>query len=137
MIANKVPMASLEYFPPQYINNEQTPLLPSDREHIAHASKDHIARLLSDEDSPLARLRRFLQSFLTSKYGHYSVLVLVTLDVAGIFADFLITLHMCEHKNEDVKFWADFDDGLDVMSLVFSSVFMLELLCSIFAFGLG
>lgn len=62
-------------------------------------------------------------------------MILVTLDVAGIFADFLISLHICEHNGEDVKVWQRINEGLDILSLVFSCLFMAELLCSIYAFG--
>jgi hypothetical protein len=129
-------MASQEYFDSRGYN-EQAPLLRSDRQRIAHASNDIIARYLTNEDSIAARFRKFLQWFLTSKYGHYLVLVLVSLDVAGIFADLLISLHVCEHSGDNLRFWLDFDDALDILSLVFSCLFMLELLCSIYAFGLG
>jgi len=114
----------------------QTPLLRSDRRRIKQTSKDFLARHLVHPNSTAYRIRNFLQWFLTSKYGHYFVLVLVTLDVAGIFADFLISLHICEHRHEDVHVLKGIDEALDILSLVFSCLFMLELLCSIFAFGL-
>lgn len=65
-------------------------------------------------------------------------MILVTLDVAGIFADFLISLHICEHSRdgEDMSGWKRVNEGLGVLSLVFSCLFMGELLCSCFAFGL-
>lgn len=114
----------------------QTPLLPSDRRRIKQTSKDFLARHLVFPNSTAYRTRNFLQWFLTSKYGHYFVLVLVTLDVAGIFADFLISLHICEYRHEDVRVWKNIDEALDILSLVFSCLFMVELLCSVFAFGL-
>jgi len=114
---------------------ERTPLLLSDRRRLKHASRDFLARHLVDPNSTAYRTRRFLQWFLTSKYGHYSVMILVTLDVAGIFADFLISLHICEHRHEDVHVWKGINEGLDILSLVFSCLFMVELLCSIYAFG--
>lgn len=64
-------------------------------------------------------------------------MTLVVLDVAGIFADFLISLHVCEHSNEDMSGWKDVNEGLDIFSLVISCIFMVELLSSIFAFGLS
>lgn len=116
---------------------QQTPLLSSDAQAVNRARKDVISRYLTDDDSPAVRARRWLQWFLTSKHGHYFVIVLVTLDVAGIFADFLISLHICEHYGEDMSWFKDLDDGLDTLSLVFSCLFMLELFCSIYAFGFG
>lgn len=101
--------------------------------------------LLSNEDSSLqstggsdiSKLRTTIRFFLSSKYGHLFVMILVTLDVAGIFADFLISLHICEHSNQDMSGWTAIKEGLDVFSLVISCIFMVELLCSIFAFGFG
>ena len=78
--------------------------------------------------------------FLASKYGHYSVLLLVSLDVSCIFADFLLGLYICEHtckKGESVgKGLPKAQDALGVVSLVFSCLFMVELIASIWAFGL-
>jgi len=113
------------------------PLLSSDRHRINYASTDFLAQNLTNQNSYTYRARHFLQRFLTSKYGHYLVMALVTLDVAGIFADFLIEIHICEHRKQDVKMWRGVSEGLDILSLVFSCLFMVELLCSIFAFGLG
>jgi len=121
----------------------RTPLLPSDRAQIFNlsAGSDYIGKhilTVHGEDSWVWISRRRLQRFLASKWGHYSVIILVSLDVAGIFADFLITLHICEHSGEKGfprRAWEKADEALDVASLVFSCLFMLELLLSIWAFG--
>lgn len=115
---------------------QQRPLLQADRERIDNGSKDFLPRNLTDQNSTVHRIRRFLQFFLVSKYGHYFVMILVTLDVAGIFADFLISLHICEHSKEDMRTWRRVNESLGIISLIFSCLFMVELLCSIFAFGL-
>jgi hypothetical protein len=123
--------------------NEQTPLLRSDAQIIAElrARKDFIdSHILSihGEDSWLWKSRRSLQGFLTSKWGHYSVITLVSLDIAGIFANFLISLHVCEHSGEkgfNKEAWIRTEDALDVLSLVFSCAFMLELCLSVWALG--
>jgi voltage-gated hydrogen channel 1 len=74
------------------------------------------------------------QSFLSSKYGHYSVLVLVSLDVSCIFADFIINLFVCEgHLDSEVA--NTVLDILDWSGLTFSSLFILELIASLWAFG--
>lgn len=126
----------------------QTPLLRADRARLTSASSDWINQHILNthgENSYSYRTRHFLQWFLTSKYGHYAVILLVSLDVAGIFADFLITLHICEatcgaknggEQRPDVRTWQKIDEGLDIVSLVFSSLFVAELIASIFAFGL-
>lgn len=122
----------------------RTPLLRSDRAFLVNFSHGtdyigkHILKVYG-EDSWVWATRGRLQRFLTSKWGHYAVIILVSLDVAGIFADFLISLHICEHAGEKgfhEKEWDMAVEALDVTSLVFSCLFMLELLCSVWAFGL-
>lgn len=75
------------------------PLLASDAALVStlRRGQDYVGRhILSvhGENSWLWQTRRAMQRFLTSKWGHYSVIALVSLDIAGIFADFLISLHM-------------------------------------------
>jgi hypothetical protein len=121
-----------------------TPLLLSDRLYLVNFSHgtDYIGKHILNvhgADSWLWAARGRLQRFLTSKWGHYAVIILVSLDVAGIFADFLLSLHICEHAGEKgfhEKEWDIAVEALDVTSLVFSCLFMLELLCSVWAFGL-
>ena len=126
---------------------EQQPLLSSDRRRLVglhgdgHIVDCHIRKIHGD-DTPVLRLRTQLQAFLASKWGHYFVIVLVSLDISSIFANFLIQLHVCEHtcgdKAEagfDARPWAQAVEVLAVFSLLFSSLFMLELVGSFFAFG--
>jgi len=75
-----------------------------------------------------------VQNFLTSKYQHYCVLGLVTLDIFSIFADVFINLGTCERKLAG-EGWENTRDGLSIAGLVFSCLFMVELLLSIWAFG--
>lgn len=94
----------------------------------------------SNVNANLARARKQTQRFLKSKYGHYAVLLLVSLDVSCIFADFLISLYICDKKcgkKKDVsERLPEAQDALGIVSLSFSSLFMLELLASVWAFGL-
>ena len=96
----------------------------------------HGITLNASYDSPS---RREIRHFLSSKYGHYAVLLLVSLDVSCIFADFLIALYVCEHKCEKGEILnKDFDkaqDALGIVSLIFSCLFLAELVLSIWAFG--
>ena len=118
-------------------DNEQQPLLRSDRRAWSTAANDYIAKHILKShggDSWMYKARHETQWFLTSKLGHYSVIFLVSVDVFCIFADFLISLHVCEHKDAS-KAWYEVDEALDHVSLVFSCLFMLELLLSIWAFG--
>lgn len=81
------------------------------------------------------RSQRQIQNFLSSHTQHYCVLALVTLDLLGIFADIFIALYTCEQLEDPGKQWDDARNGLSIAGLVFSCLFMLELLMSIWAFG--
>ncbi|KIW52410.1 hypothetical protein PV05_08049 [Exophiala xenobiotica] len=125
--------------------SERSPLLPSDRRYLdtLRSSRDFVAChiiKIHGEESMVWKLRTHLQRFLSSKWGHYFVIALVALDISCIFADFLISLHMCEHRFDEkfpYKDWQFADHVLDYVSLAFSCLFMAELLGSVFAFGLG
>ena len=103
------------------MSDEQRPLLPSST--IPHLTPSNISRT-----------RRQTGAFLTSKYGHYGVLALVSVDISAIFADLILQLLTCEGR-------IPYESGetaskvLGILSLVFSSLFMVELLASIWAFG--
>lgn len=81
------------------------------------------------------RLQASVRDFLCSKLGHYFVFILVSLDVSCIFADIFISLYQCDHDNKIDPAWDITRDVLNVVSLVFSCLFMAELLASIWAFG--
>ncbi|KAF4987229.1 hypothetical protein FGRMN_10480 [Fusarium graminum] len=72
--------------------------------------------------------------FLSSKAGHYSVLTLVCLDVLSMIADFILNLFKCEQGRKG----SDWDLALEILgsvSLVFSCLFLFELIASVWAFG--
>ncbi len=94
---------------------------------------------LPHENAYLNPARHRVQHFLTSKAGHYAVLSLVSLDVGCIFADILISLFVCEktcksgaNEGEGLE---DAQEALGIVSLVFSCLFMAELLASVWSFG--
>ena len=76
---------------------------------------------------------------LASRYGHYAVLSLVSLDVSCIFADFILGLYICEHTCKDGghvhKALPDTQHALGIVSLVISVLFMVELCASIWSFN--
>ena len=123
--------------------SERAPLLPSHRQHVARPSDaneaaDHLIEA-EEKENFIPRLRRFLRWLLPSKYGHYFVIIVVSLDITCIFADFLISLHVCEHGGEkgfNAKGWLTAKDVMAAFGLLFSTLFMVELLASLFAFGL-
>ncbi|KAI9777515.1 MAG: hypothetical protein M1839_008809 [Geoglossum umbratile] len=85
-------------------------------------------------ESHIQRVRLAVQRILASKIMHYSVLLMVTLDVSCIFGDIFIDLFTCGQKHPD-RAWGVAREALGNTSLVFSILFMLELLASVWAFG--
>jgi hypothetical protein len=71
-----------------------------------------------------------IQAFLSSRAQHYTVLGLVSFDLLGIFADIIINLYQCDEKDTD-PIWDDVRFGLGIAGLVFSCLFMLELILSV------
>lgn len=74
------------------------------------------------------------RTFLSSHTQHYTVLALVSLDLLGIFADIIINLYQCDAASPS-EAWSAVRDGLGIVGLVFSSIFMAELLVSVWAYG--
>ncbi|MCJ1361618.1 hypothetical protein MMC16_000718 [Acarospora aff. strigata] len=121
-------------------SNSNEPLLRADRRARADATEDHINEHINwlapdGEDSRLHTTRTRAQRFLTSKAGHYFVLLLVSLDLSCILVDLNINLFVCEQEHRDQRL-VKAHHALGTVSLVFSCLFMTELLASIWAFGL-
>lgn len=88
----------------------------------------------TSQTTSVSKIRHRTKTFLTSQTGHYSILLLVSLDISSIFADLIVSSLACEghipsHTAEITT------SVLGIVSLVFSCLFMLELLASIWAFG--
>ncbi|KAJ4503847.1 hypothetical protein HRR78_007992 [Exophiala dermatitidis] len=109
--------------------HESSPLLPSDRRYLTRLHQSprdfiacHIIKI-HGEESRVWQIRRSLQRFLASKWGHYFVILLVGLDISCIFADFLISLHICENAGDekfDYKDWQKANEALGyLLSLQF------------------
>jgi voltage-gated hydrogen channel 1 len=75
-----------------------------------------------------------VSDFLSSRAQHWTVLGLVSFDLLGIFADIIINLYQCDEKDTD-PIWDDVRNALGIAGLVFSCLFMLELVLSVWAFG--
>ncbi|CAJ2500050.1 Uu.00g029030.m01.CDS01 [Anthostomella pinea] len=84
--------------------------------------------------SAVTTARRQTKHFLTSKIGHYSVLALVSIDVTAIFIDLILQLETCEGRLRPEE-GDKAQEVLGDLSLIFSCLFMVELLASIWAFG--
>ncbi|KAH7350849.1 hypothetical protein BKA65DRAFT_396214, partial [Rhexocercosporidium sp. MPI-PUGE-AT-0058] len=79
-------------------------------------------------------LRHKTQNFLSSRYQHYLVLSLVSFDLLGIFADILIELYQCDFPDASPR-WNNVKQGLAIAGLVFSCMFVLELVLCVWGFG--
>jgi len=101
--------------------------------------------LLANEDAETtevqskfaSRYNQIIQSaqvFLSSRAQHYIVLSLVTFDVLGIFADIFINLYQCE-EGDQRPVWDKTREALGTAGLVFSCLFLAELILSVWAFG--
>ena len=116
----------------------------SESESLLHGGSNRESHLdngcVDTESSWNFKSRKQLRRFLNSKYGHYAVLLLVTLDIGCIFTDFLISLYVCDRScgrsASTSRTLPKAQEALGIVSLVFSCLFMLELVASIWAFGL-
>jgi hypothetical protein len=79
---------------------------------------------------PTQRIARLL----ASKPGHYCVLALVSLDIAGIFAALIVRLLACEGRIPP-KPGIRAEHALDIVGLCFSCLFVVEVGARVWAFG--
>ncbi|KAJ5729921.1 uncharacterized protein N7483_004429 [Penicillium malachiteum] len=95
---------------------------------------------LPEVDEPrIEQCRRSARNFLSSRWGHYLILLLVAVDVCCTFADFLIQLHVCELKQTSFgadNGWEVTQEVLSISSLVISCLFMGELVVAALSFGM-
>ena len=125
-------------------SEESQPLLQERHREQCGIESGRVHRFLSwldpDKHDYHHTPRERVQHILSSKLGHYLVLLLVSVDVSCIFADFLIKLYVCDHsckEEEEVSgTLGDVQDALGIVSLVFSCLFVLELLVSVWAFSI-
>lgn len=80
--------------------------------------------------------RTSLKDMLGSRTKHYVVLTLVSLDVATLMANVFVELVACDAKREDEPWAQNTRHGLTIAGLVFSCLFVVELMLCVFAFGL-
>jgi hypothetical protein len=94
---------------------------------------------LPEAEPLIAKWRRSARDFLTSRWGHYLVLLLITIDVCCGFSEFLIQLHVCESKQRSHRVdrgWGVTEEALGITGLVISCLFMLELIIAVLSFGI-
>lgn len=99
--------------------------------------------LLPNSSSPpaspsrYAEGRRRARDVLASKRKHYLIMGLVALDVIAVLGDVFIALVACDMGEGSEEWVGEWREGLKLAGLVFSSLFLLELLICVWAFGLG
>lgn len=107
---------------------EEAPLLNFQDDMTAHQSSP-------SSSSSWTEWREQSQVYLASKQKHYLILVLVALDVMAILVDILVSLVTCDMGTQD-EHWVDqVQEGTQICGLVFSSLFLLELIITVWAFG--
>ncbi|KIH86803.1 ion transporter [Sporothrix brasiliensis 5110] len=107
---------------------DNQPLLP----HPAHAtSHSHTGHT----HARIQQWRRRSQHYLASKQKHYLILTLVGLDVVAILTEILVSLVTCETGTEDQPWVDPVLEATKIIGLVISSLFLAELLSSLWAFG--
>ena len=114
------------------------PLLQTEREAASSNAQDREAENMQQRTTRYKKVynicRQRIQDFLSSRAQHYTVLSLVSFDLLGIFADIIINLYQCD-EGDTSPVWDDVRGGLGIAGLVFSCLFMLELILSVWAFG--
>ncbi|KAF6824025.1 hydrogen voltage-gated channel 1 protein [Colletotrichum plurivorum] len=83
----------------------------------------------------LTESRTSLKDVLSSRRKHYAVLALVSLDVLTLMANIFVELVACDMKREDEPWVRTTRQGLTLAGLVFSCVFLAELMLCVLAFG--
>ncbi|GKT52541.1 von Willebrand factor A domain-containing protein 5A [Colletotrichum spaethianum] len=83
----------------------------------------------------LSQSRTSLKDILASRRKHYAVLALVSLDVATLMANIFVELVACDMKRDDEPWVKNTRQGLTLAGLVFSCVFLVELVLCVMAFG--
>jgi hypothetical protein len=114
-------------------DEENTPILSSTHQDDNDDDDDDD----DDDDSqtaPRKPPKQRMSRLLASKPGHYCVLSLVSLDIAGIFAALIVRLLACEGRVPP-KPSLRAEHALEIVGLCFSCLFVIELGARVWAFG--
>lgn len=109
---------------------------PGEQQPLLHSRSDLDRQGGPDEVSTYARRREGCRDLLVSKQKHYLVLALVALDVSCLLADIFITLIDCDSRIKNDAWVPAVHEALEDAGLVFSCLFLAELILSLWAFGL-
>lgn len=76
------------------------------------------------------------RGYLESKQKHYVILALVTLDVAAVLTEILVSLVTCDMGTENEPWVDEVKEATRLCSLVFGCLFLVELILTVWAFGI-
>lgn len=94
----------------------------------------------SDHSRPsggLFRYRKIMEEFLCSRGKHFLVMGAVALDVMTLLANIFIQLIACEMHQANEPWVKRLVAYIEGIGLIFSSLFMIELIACLFCFGPG
>ncbi|KAH8785332.1 hypothetical protein F5883DRAFT_403054 [Diaporthe sp. PMI_573] len=108
---------------------------PGEQQSLLRHQSDLDHQRSSDEVSTYVRRKERCRALLQSKQKHYLILALVALDVSCLLADIFITLIDCDSRIENDAWVPAVHEGLEDAGLIFSCLFLAELITSLWAFG--
>ena len=108
---------------------------PGEQQSLLRHQSDLDHQRSPDEVSTYVRLKERCRALLQSKQKHYLILALVALDVSCLLADIFITLIDCDSRIENDAWVPAVHEGLEDAGLIFSCLFLAELITSLWAFG--
>ncbi|KAJ6785454.1 hypothetical protein PWT90_07116 [Aphanocladium album] len=109
--------------------------------HHVHVDDDgHDAEYYELEDNVADgcwahRLQRACARALASRRKHFAVMAVVALDVSTLLVNIFIQLIACETQQADEPWVKTVTKALEAVGLLFSSLFMVELVACLYAFG--
>lgn len=88
----------------------------------------------ADDGQERSGIRGILLSFHTSRFGHGSVLGLVAIDVIIVLAELILALLTCKAPTETSE---TIEKVLGICSVTISVIFILELISTLYVFGVN
>lgn len=106
---------------------------PGDRSEWSSLSQEHPA--VRPSAPWMKGVRAKGRRILSSRGKHYFIMGLVVLDIAALLANVFIQLIACEMHKQNERWVRTVGEGLEILGLVFSCLFMVELIVSLISFG--
>lgn len=110
-----------------------TPLLATASDSPEHNEQSISSRRWAHS---VAAFHQDFRLLLTSRTKHFIIMTTVALDVAILLANIFIQLIACQMHQDDELWVKKLVSGIEAVGLLFSCIFMVELIASLFSFGL-